>query len=161
LSYLPDLFTGIVIFVIGAYLASLARDFLRGVTGSLGISTGRILSGAVYYILFIMVILTALQQARINTQVLSTNLLMIIGAIMLAAAISYGFASRDVLSNILASFFNKRTFQKGMIIEVDGIRGMIVEITNISITIQVAATEKVVIPSSQLMNAKVKIIQED
>jgi hypothetical protein len=161
LSYLPDLFTGIVIFVIGAYLASLARDFLRGVTGSLGISTGRILSGAVYYILFIMVILTALQQARINTQVLSTNLLMIIGAIMLAAAISYGFASRDVLSNILASFFNKRTFQKGMVIEVDGIRGMIVEITNISITLQVTAHEKVVIPSNQLMNAKVKIIQED
>lgn len=27
LGYLPDLFTGIVIFVIGAYLASLARDF--------------------------------------------------------------------------------------------------------------------------------------
>jgi Ca2+/Na+ antiporter len=161
LGYLPDLFTGIVIFVIGAYLASLARDFLSGVTGSLGISTGRILSGAVYYILFIMVILTALQQARINTQVLSTNLLMIIGAIMLAAAISYGFASREVLSNILAGFFNKRTFQKGMVIEIDGIRGMIVEITNISVTIQTTATERVVIPSHQLLTSKVKIILDN
>ncbi len=159
LDYLPNLVTAILVFIVGAYLASLVRDFIRSATGSLGISTGRILSSVIYYILFIMVILTAMEQAKIDTKILATNLLIIIGAIMLAAAISYGFASRDVLSNILAGFFNKRTYQKGMTIEVDDIRGTIVEMSNIAITIQINDDEVVVIPSQQLMNSKVKIIK--
>ena len=160
LSYLPNLFTGILIFIVGAYLAALARDFVRSATGSLGISTGRILSSAIYYVLFIMVVLTALEQARVDTKILSTNLLIVISCIMLAASISYGFASRDVLSNILAGFFNKRTFQKGMTIEVDGIRGVIIEMSNVAVTLQVSENERVVIPSQQLMQSKVRIIQE-
>ena len=47
-----------------------------------------------------------------------------------------------------------------MIIEIDGIRGTIVEMTNIAITIQVSDSERVVIPSHQLMTTKVKIIRE-
>jgi hypothetical protein len=158
LNFLPDIVTAILVFIVGTYLASMVRDFLRSATASLGISTGKIISTAIYYLLFIMVTLTAMQQANIDTDIISTNLLIIIAAVMLAAAISYGFASREVLANILAGFFNKRTFQKGMTIEIDGIRGVIVEITNIAITIQVSEEERVVIPSQQLMQSKVKII---
>lgn len=160
LDYLPKLITAILIFGIGAYLASLVRDFIRSATSSLGISTGKILSTVVYYVLFIMVILTALEQAKVDTRLLSTNLLMFIGAILLAASISYGFASREVLSNILAGFFTKRSFQKGMVIEIDGVRGMIIEMSNVAVTIQVSDTERVVIPSHQLLTTKVKIIKE-
>ena len=108
-----------------------------------------------------MVILTAMEQAKIDTKILSTNLLIIIAAIMLAAAISYGFASKDVLSNILAGFFIKRTFQKGMMIEIDDIRGTIIEITNIAVTLQLTDNERIVIPSQQFLTGKVKIIKED
>ena len=161
LDYVPNLVTAILVFIVGAYLASLVRDFVRSSTNSLGISTGRILSTVIYYVLFIMVILTAMEQAKIDTKILSTNLLIIIAAIMLAAAISYGFASKDVLSNILAGFFIKRTFQKGMMIEIDNIKGTIVEITNIAVTLQLTDNERIVIPSQQFLTGKVKIVKED
>jgi small-conductance mechanosensitive channel len=160
IDYVPNLITAILVFIVGAYLVTLVRDFVRTSTGSLGISTGRILSSVIYYFLFIMVILTAMDQAKIDTRVLSTNLVIVIGAIMLSAAISYGIASRDVLANILAGFFNKRTFQKGMVIEVDGIRGIITEMTNIAVTIQVSENERVVIPMQELMKNKIKIIRD-
>ena len=158
LEYLPHFVTAVIILIVGWYFASVIRDFLRRSMGSLGISAGRVLSTAIYYLLFIMIALTALEQAKVDTRILSTNLLIIISAVMLAAAISYGFAARDVLSNILAGFFNKRIFQKGMTIEVEGVRGVIVEVTNISVTLQVTDTERVVIPSQTLLNNKVKII---
>ena len=161
LDYVPNLVTAILVFIVGAYLASLVRDFVRSSTNSLGISTGRILSTVIYYVLFIMVVLTAMEQAKIDTKILSTNLLIIIAAIMLAAAISYGFASKDVLSNILAGFFIKRTFQKGMMIEIDNIRGTIIEITNIAVTLQLTDNERIVIPSQQFLTGKVKIVKED
>jgi small-conductance mechanosensitive channel len=160
IDYVPNLITAILVFIVGAYLVTLVRDFVRTSTGSLGISTGRILSSVIYYFLFIMVILTAMDQAKIDTRVLSTNLVIVIGAVMLSAAISYGIASRDVLANILAGFFNKRTFQKGMVIEVDGIRGIITEMTNIAVTIQVSENERVVIPMQELMKNKIKIIKD-
>lgn len=159
LDYLPNLITAILVFIVGTYLASLVRDFVRSSTSSLGISTGRILSSVIYYVLFIMVVLTAMEQAKIDTKILSTNLLIIIAAIMLAAAISYGFASKDVLSNILAGFFIKRTFQKGMLIEIDGVKGTIIEITNIAVTLQMSDNERMVIPSQQLLTGKVKIVK--
>jgi hypothetical protein len=160
IDYVPNLITAILVFIVGAYLVTLVRDFVRTSTGSLGISTGRILSSVIYYFLFIMVILTAMDQAKIDTRVLSTNLVIVIGAVMLSAAISYGIASRDVLANILAGFFNKRTFQKGMVIEVDGIRGIITEMSNIAVTIQVSENEHVVIPMQELMKNKIKIIKD-
>ena len=158
LEYLPHFVTAVIILIVGWYFATVIRDFLRRSMGSLGISAGRVLSTAIYYLLFIMIALTALEQARVDTRILSTNLLIIISSVMLAAAISYGFASRDVLSNILAGFFNKRTFQKGMTIEVDDVRGIIMEVTNISVTLQINENERVVIPSQILLNNKVKII---
>jgi small-conductance mechanosensitive channel len=159
LNYLPNLMTAILVFIVGSYLTSLVRDFVRSSATSLGISTGKILSTVIYYVLFIMVVLTAMEQAKIDTKILSANLLIIIGAIMLSGAISYGIASKDVLSNILAGFFNKRTFQKGMVIEIDGIRGTIVETNNVAVTLQTSDTERVVIPAHQLLTSKVKIIQ--
>ena len=161
LDYVPNLVTAILVFIVGAYLASLVRDFVRSSTNSLGISTGRILSTVIYYVLFIMVILTAMEQAKIDTKILSTNLLIIIAAIMLAGAISYGMASKDVLSNILAGFFIKRTFQKGMMVEIDNIKGTIIEITNIAVTLQLTDNERIVIPSQQFLTGKVKIVKED
>jgi hypothetical protein len=159
LSYMPNLISAVFFFIIGTYIAAFIRDFIRGASSSLGISTGKIISSTVFYLLFIMIILTSLKQGGLNTSIIDANLLLIVGAVLLSAAISYGFASRKVLENILAGFFNKRTFYKGQIIEVDGIRGMIVEMTNISITIQVNEKEKMVIPSNLIMNSKIKILK--
>ena len=89
---------------------------------------------------------------------LPNNLMLILGAILAAAAISYGFASRDLLSNILAGFFSRHTFSIGQVIEIDGVKGKIIETTNISVTLQTGENEKVVIPSHQLITNKVKII---
>ncbi len=161
LDYLPNLVIALVILIFGSYLISQLRDFLRRSMTSLGISTGRVLSNVIYYVLSIMLILTALQQAKIDTSIISANLLIIISAIMFAAALSYGFASRDILANILSGYYSKRTFMKGMLIEVNGIRGIVVDSTNVSITLKTSETEQVVIPLSQLVNSTVKIIKND
>lgn len=156
---LPQLLLAIVFFIIGAFIATFVRDLIRSATSSLGIGAGKVISNAVFYLLFILVSLTALEQAGMDTTIITSNLLLILGTILLAGAISYGFASRDVLSNILASFFSRRTFKVGQVIEIDGIRGEILLITNIAITIQSGSKEKTVIPTHQFMVNRIKIIE--
>lgn len=158
IGYLPNLLIAIVFFIIGTYIATFVRDIIRGATSSLGIGTGKLISNVVFYLLFIIVSLTALDQGGMDTSIITSNLLMILGAILAAAAISYGFASREVLSNILASFFSRRTFLVGQTIEVEEVKGKIISINNISVTIQNGEHEKVIIPAHLLITNKVKII---
>jgi len=156
ISYLPTLFVAIVIFLIGVYIATFIRDLIKGATASIGMSAGKVVSNLVFYFLFIMVTLTALDQAGIDTTVITSNMLIIMGSILAAAAISYGFASRHVLSNILAGYAGRNTFRKGQIIEIEGIRGEIIDITSTSVILQ-TGDEKMVIPNHDLLTGKVKI----
>lgn len=156
ISFLPTLFSAILLFIVGTFIASFVRDFIKGATASLGISTGKIISNVVFYLMFIVITLTALDQGGIDTTIITSNMLIILGSILAAGAISYGFASKEVLANILASFFSKKTFVMGQTIQVDDVKGRIIDIQNISVTVQ-TATEKVVIPTQQLINRKVKI----
>ena len=158
LGYLPNLLIAIVFFVVGTYIATFVRDVISGATSSLGISTGKLISNVVFYLLFIIVTLTALGQAGVDTSIITSNLLMILGTVLAAAAISYGFASKDVLSNILASFFSRKTFGVGQTIEVNGAKGKIVAVNNISVVVENTQGERIVIPSHQLITNQVKII---
>ncbi len=159
LGFLPNLFFALMFFVIGTYIAGFIRDIIKGATSSIGISTGKIISNIVFYFLFVVVSITSLEQAGLDTSLITSNLLLIIGTVLFAFAISYGIASKDVLSNILAGFFSRRTFQEGQIIEVNGVRGQIVEISNISVIIRSSDKEKIIIPTHELIVNKVKIIE--
>lgn len=159
LGYLPALFSAILFFTVGVYFATIVRDFIKGAMKSLGISVGNIISSFAFYLLIILVTLTSLDQAGIDTSIITSNLLIILGAILGAAAISYGFASRDIFSNILASLFSRRMFEAGQTIEFDGVKGKVVGMSNISVTIQ-SGNEKIIIPTHQLITNKVKIIEE-
>ncbi len=158
LEFLADLFVALLVFIIGIYIAGIIRDLIRGTTASIGLSTGKIAGNLVFYFLFIVVSITALEQAGMDTSLITSNLLVIIGTIFVAGAISYGFASRDILSNILAGYFSRRTFVIGQVIEVNGVSGKIIEMSNISITILSSEKVKIVIPSHELIVSKVKII---
>ena len=161
LGYLPRLLSALVFFVVGSYIAGFIRDLLRGAAGSLGISAGRIISSVVYYLLMLIITLTALEQGGVDTSIITSNLLVIVGSVTLAGAIAYGLASRDVLTNILAGFFTRRAVRVGQLIEVDGQRGRVISMSGLSITLQVSPTERLILPSQLLITHPIRIIDED
>ncbi|WP_420461171.1 mechanosensitive ion channel family protein [Neolewinella sp.] len=161
LGYLPRLLSALVFFVVGSYIASFIRDLVRGAAGSLGISAGRIISSVTYYLLMLIITLTALEQGGVDTSIITSNLLVIVGSVTLAGAIAYGLASRDVLTNILAGFFTRRAVRVGQLIEVDGQRGRVISMSGLSITLQVSPTERLILPSQLLITHPIRIIDEE
>ncbi len=158
LGFLPKILIALVFFIVGTFIARVVRDFINGATASLGISSGRIIGNIIFYFLLIIVTITSLDQAGIDTSIITSNVLLIFGSVMLAASISYGFASKELLSNILASFFSRHTFSIGQIIEVEAVKGEIIEMSSVAVILQTSANEKVVIPTQVLITNKVKII---
>ncbi len=157
IDLIPTLLIGIVIFVLGVYVATFFRDFIAAATSSLGLSTGRLISNFVFYFLMVIVTLTALDQIGINTDVITSKVDMMVGAVLVTGAISYGFASRDILSNMLGSFFSRKTFEVGQVIRIGDVEGKIIKIESICITIQ-TAKDKVVVPAKELVNERIHIL---
>ena len=105
------------------------------------------------------IIITSLNQAGINTDIITSNIYIILGGVFLAFAIAYGFAARNVLSSILTSFYTRGNFEVGQVISIDNFKGQIVKMTNVSLTL-FTGKEYVVFPLSRLINDKVIIHQE-
>lgn len=157
ISFLPTLLSAIILFIIGTALATFVRDLLKATTSTLSIGAGKAISNIVFYFLMIMVTLTALEQANVGTSIITSNLTLILGAFMLGAALAYGLAAKNVLSNMLGSFFNRRKFSIGQHIEVAGIKGRMIDMDNISITIQTENEDIVILPAKILLDEQIRV----
>ena len=80
---------------------------------------------------------------------------MIIGGVVVAFALGYGIASKDVMSSILASYYNKR-FKEGDTITIESYTGQIVSISNTDFVLK-ADNKMVVIPLSKISKESIVI----
>ncbi|MEQ9307975.1 MAG: hypothetical protein RLN90_00870 [Balneolaceae bacterium] len=154
INYLPQLFSALVIFVLGLYIASFARNVLKTTFNSFGLVGGNILSEIVFYIILIIIGTTATDQAGIDTTIITANITIIFGGFLLAFAISFGYSSREILTNILSSHYVKNNFEEGQKVEVDGVTGTIKSIDSLQVTIQ-TSTGDVLLPTKTLINERV------
>ncbi len=156
IAYLPRLLSAIALFVIGIYIAEFIKKIVQAACESLNISSGAIIANFVFYLIFLTLTVSALAQASIETDLITSNLTVILGGVVAAFAIGYGFASRDTMANFIASFYSKSKVKIGDVISLDGSTGKVIDIDNTSITLQ-AEGKIVVIPLKKLTSEKLEI----
>ncbi len=159
-DYLPQFFSAVLIFAGGFYLANYIKTFLRSLIKSIDLNGANIISNIIFYVILIFTIVTSLNQAGVNTELITNNLSLILGSIFLTLAIAFGLGSKDVIYRLLLSFYTNRNFEIGQrIIIEDDVQGVIIAINNICMTIQ-TADEKVVYPIKIITNKKIRIIED-
>lgn len=158
-DYLPQFFSAVLIFAGGFYLANYIKGFLKSLIKSIDLNGANIISNIIFYIILIFTIITSLNQAGVNTDLITNNLSMVLGSIFLTLAIAFGLGSKDVNYRLLLSFYTNRNFEIGQkVIVEDNVKGVIVSINNICMTIQ-TENEKVVYPIKVITNKKIRIIE--
>lgn len=160
IAYLPKLLSALVLFVLGIYLAEFVKNIVLTTTNALGISSGKIIANFVFYLIFLTLTISALAQASIETSLITSNLTVILGGVMAAFAIGYGFASKDTMANFLASFYSKNKVKVGDYIQVDGSKGKVIAMDSNSLTLQ-GDGKIIVIPLRKLTSDKVEIFSND
>lgn len=159
-DYLPQFFSAVLIFAGGFYLANYIKTFLRSLIKSIDLNGANIISNIIFYIILIFTIVTSLNQAGVNTDLITNNLSLILGSVFLTLAIAFGLGSKDVIYRLLLSFYTNRNFEIGQrIIIEDDVQGVIIAINNICMTIQ-TADEKVVYPIKIITNKRIRIIED-
>ena len=154
-NFIPRLVVALIVLVLGTLIADALRKMVHTGLKSLGVASAGLLSSVVFYFLFINIVISALSQAEINTEFLSQNISIIIGGIIAAFALGYGLASKDVMANMIASFYSGKQFQIGDKITIDGVTGVVTEIDKSSLTIK-TETGRVMFPLNKAVNQKVE-----
>ena len=156
LRYLPILLSAMVIFMIGLYGAKLIKSALISVFQSMGFSGSKLVSNIVFYIIVIFVSITALNQAGIDTSLITSNFTLILGAFLLAFALAFGLGSRDVVASLLKTFYARKNYSVGDVIKVDGIEGTIESIDSLFMTLKTSNGRRV-LPIKDVVEQKVEL----
>lgn len=153
---IPKLIVAAIMTFAGIMIADTLKNAVINICKSLKIESGKLLGSIVFSFFLIIVVIAALKQAGIETSLLESSFNLIIGGVIFAFAIGYGMASKDVLSNILSSFYSKNKFKEGQTIAIDGVKGDILDMDITSITLSTGDSQTV-FPLSALQNKKVEI----
>lgn len=156
LRYLPVLLSAMVIFMIGLYGAKLIKSALISVFQSMGFGGSKLVSNIVFYIIVIFVTITALNQAGIDTSIITNNFTLILGAFLLAFSLAFGLGSRDVVASLLKTFYARKNYNVGDVIKLNGIEGTIESIDSIFMTLK-TASGKLVLPIKDVVEQTVEV----
>jgi Conserved TM helix/Mechanosensitive ion channel len=157
INYVPNIITAMIVLIIGLLVANGLKGIVYSTCKSVGIPSANLVANFVFYFVFLTALISGLAQAKIDTDFVKANLSIILGGGVAAFALGYGLASRDMMSNFLASFYSRRHFNIGDTIKVGAITGIIVYEDNTCIKMQ-SGDRLIVIPLNKLMNNEVEIL---
>lgn len=155
-DYLPVLTSALIVFIAGVFLADFLKKIVLTATKSLNIPAANLIANLVFYFLFINVAMITLAQAGIQTESIEDNISIILAGIVAAFAIGYGYASRPVLSNMLAAYYNRNRIQIGDHITIEGIEGKVLKMDNTTFTLE-TASKLVVFPLHKLITERYEL----
>ncbi len=155
-NFIPKVIVAGVMTLIGLFLSDLARNFVVALCKSFNIASGKLIGMGIFFFLLFITVILALGQAGINTALLESSFNIILGGMVLAFSIGYGLASKEILLNILSSFYSKNKFMEGQIIEILNVKGKILKIDNTSIVMEIEGGQTI-FPLKVLQTEKVTL----
>lgn len=156
IAYIPNGITAFVILLLGIFIADAIKKLIVSTCRSLGITSGNLIANVAFYFILLNIVLIALRQAKLQTEFMEENISIILAGVAGAFAIGYGFASRDIMSSLLASFYSRGRVKVGDEVTVAGMRGEIVTLNNNDLILR-AEDSEYVIPFSLVTKGGVEI----
>ena len=157
IDFLPILFSAIIIFFMGIFLASYMQKTFKKLLESFDAGGSKSISTIVFYIILSITVIVSLNQLGINTQIITDNISIILGALLLPLSIALGLGSRDIVQRLLFGYYSRKNFEIGQRIRIDEKEGTIVSIDNICLILQVE-DQKIVYPIKQIVNKPIEIL---
>ncbi|MCR9227721.1 MAG: mechanosensitive ion channel [Flavobacteriaceae bacterium] len=156
LHYLPRFFSALALLMLGFYIGNFVKKTIKRLFDSLEFGGSNIVSTLIFYVIVIFMSITALNQAGVDTTIITNNITLIFGSFLLAFALGVGLGSREIVADILRAFYTRKTYVVGDRIVIGDHEGIIKSIENNSLTLE-TRTGKYVIPIKDVVSQKVEI----
>lgn len=148
-GYLPTLLSALLILVGGLYLATIVKKAVTDVMESIGSGGIKMVSGAIFYLITFFVSITALNQAGVDTAIITSNFSLVLGAFLLAFSLALGLGSKEIVGDLLRTFYTRKLYEVGDNIRLKDIEGKIEAIDHISMVVK-TKKGKIVVPIKKI-----------
>lgn len=156
LAYLPQLLTAFIILVFGLLLANALKKAVKSFFESAELSGGKLISQIIFIIILVFVSITALNQAGIDTGIITENITLLFTGLVVAFALAFGLGARNIVENLLKTYYARRTYEIGQKIKFNQIEGEIEAINSTTVTLK-TNSGKIIIPIKDLSDNQIEI----
>lgn len=158
INFLPTIFSALLILFVGIYLASYFKITIKKILLSFDVGGAQPVSSIVFYICLLITAIITLNHLGVNTDIITNNLTLILGAGLIAFSLALGLGSRDIIERLLFGFYSRKNLEIGQRIKIENQEGTIVSIDNISLVLQ-SENQKIIYPIKKIVNKKIQIIE--
>jgi small-conductance mechanosensitive channel len=144
LVYAPRLLAALLLAVGGLIAARLVRAATLRAAESMGIAQARGLAAASEAMVIVLMSVIVLEQLGVNGRVLELVVAIVAASVLIAGSLAFALGARDVVTNMIASHYVSRFVRVGQDIEVDGVRGTVIEVTSVSVVVRTGSGTAVV-----------------
>jgi hypothetical protein len=112
--------------IVSGSAAGDSRDIVGQFAGEMVAQSAR--NSGIDFAPSLVVCMMAVEQLKIDTEIVRIVTSFVLGGAALAFGISFGFGTRDVVRNISAGFYGRKFLHGGNRLEISGQRGVLTEI---------------------------------
>jgi len=114
--------------MIGLFIANFVKKSIQTFFKSFELSGSKIVSQIAFFILLTIISITVLNQAGINIEIITNNLNLILSAFLVSVALAIGLVSRNIVADLLRTFYSRRKYEIGQKIKFKNIQGEIISV---------------------------------
>jgi hypothetical protein len=159
-GYLPKILFASFIIIAGVVGGMILRDFVTTTATSAGIMYGSVLGKLVQIVLILVTVLIGVEQLGIDVTLLNSMIIIVIGALLLGAAVAFGLGAQTSVKNILASYYLQKIYKVGDRVKIGDIEGRIIKITPLAVILD-STHGQMCIPAKQFNQESSVLISEE
>ena len=161
LAYLPKLTSGVLIILAGVFIANwIKQKMVIALSFIENSSATTILINIIVAGLILFFVLMGLNQAGVDTTLITSNISVIIGGFVAAIALAFGLGAKDVVKEIMFAYYLRKNLSSDRKIRIvnENIEGKIVSVDNINAKIRKTDGVIVMIPVKKLVDSNIEFI---
>lgn len=105
-AYLPSILAATVVAVVTLIGAHVVRGLVRSGLEGIGVAQSKALSTAAYVVLLVFGLTAAVAQLGVDTTLLTANITVVLGGVVLALALAFGLGGREVAGKLVNNFYH-------------------------------------------------------
>jgi hypothetical protein len=148
-TYAPNIIAAVALVVGGLVIARLGRGVVAQAATLMRLEhQAEALAGIAHAVVVAIAVVMALEQLGIQGRVLEIVLAVTLGSVLAAVGLAFALGARSAVANIVAARYVAQLCQVGQEIEIDQIRGTVVQLTSTAVVVE-TVDGQVVVPAAR------------
>jgi len=160
IQHVPNLIAALFIIFAAIIIGNLVSDLIISVSERLGLAYSATLGRIARFLLLYVAIIIAMDQIGLEISFLTDITEIFLAFLLFGAALAFGLGAKTSTSNILGSFYVRKSYKEGDEIQIGEIKGKIIKIDATRVILE-AENVQVTIPAKEFNETKSFLITKD